>query len=65
MEQGNWVRSSLATEHRGAVEVSVSEDAVCVRSAGSPGDEPGEVLRFTRAEWDEFVAGAKNGEFDR
>jgi hypothetical protein len=43
------------------VEVAFVGDLIGVRN----GDEPeGPILVFTRAEWEAFVAGAKDGEFD-
>ncbi|MEU6731785.1 DUF397 domain-containing protein [Streptomyces physcomitrii] len=35
--------------------------AVAMRNAACPDDPP---LRFTRAEWEAFVLGAQDGEFD-
>ena len=43
------------------VEVAFVGDAIAVRDSKSPG---GPVLLFTQAEWDAFVGGAKDGEFD-
>ncbi len=43
------------------VEVAVKGEAVMVRSSTTP-----EItLTLTRAEWREFLAGAKQGQFDR
>ena len=44
------------------VEVAFVEGAIAVRDSKNPA---GPVLVFTPAEWDAFVAGAKDGEFDR
>jgi Domain of unknown function (DUF397) len=44
-----------------SVEVAFVDDAIAVRDSKHP---DGPVLLFTRAEWDAFVAGAKDGEFD-
>ncbi|HWG99544.1 MAG TPA: DUF397 domain-containing protein [Pilimelia sp.] len=45
----------------GSVEVAFVDDLIGLRNS----DEPdGPVLVFTRDEWDAFVAGAKDGEFD-
>ncbi len=58
----NWVKSSL----------SMSND--CVEVTTLPGgyvgvrhsmDVKGPVLRFTPSEWDAFLGGVRNGEFDR
>jgi hypothetical protein len=43
------------------VEVAFVEDAIAVRDSKNP---DGPVLIFTQAEWDAFVGGAKDGEFD-
>jgi Domain of unknown function (DUF397) len=43
------------------VEVATVE-VVAVRDSKSAGDGP--VLWFSRAEWDEFVSGVKEGRFD-
>lgn len=43
------------------VEVAFVDDAIAVRDSK---DTSGPVLVFTRGEWDAFVAGAKDGEFD-
>jgi hypothetical protein len=52
-----------ATVDRGTsrVEVAFVDDLIGVRN----GDDPtGPILVFTRAEWEAFVGGAKDGEFD-
>jgi len=43
------------------VEVAFVDGAVAVRDSKDP---EGPVLIFTPAEWDAFVGGAKDGEFD-
>ncbi|HEY7223335.1 MAG TPA: DUF397 domain-containing protein [Micromonosporaceae bacterium] len=43
------------------VEVAFVGDAIAVRDSKDPS---GPVLVFTRGEWDAFVDGAKDGEFD-
>ena len=43
------------------VEVAFVDEAIAVRDSKSP---DGSVLIFTQAEWDAFVGGAKDGEFD-
>jgi hypothetical protein len=44
------------------VEVAFVGEAIAVRDSKNPA---GPVLVFTRAEWEAFVGGAKDGEFDR
>jgi hypothetical protein len=43
------------------VEAAVTPEEVLVRDSK---DVAGPVLRFTRGEWEAFLAGAKRGEFD-
>lgn len=57
-----WRRSAGPTDPDGAaVEVALLPDGVAVRDSRRP---DGDVLFFTPAEWDAFVGGAKDGEFD-
>jgi hypothetical protein len=44
------------------VEVAFVGDAIAVRDSKNP---TGGVLIYTQAEWDAFVGGVKDGEFDR
>lgn len=45
----------------GAVEVAFVDDLIGLRNSAQPA---GPVLVFTKPEWEAFVAGAQNGEFD-
>ena len=56
-----WRRSSFASEgDEPQVEVAMLDDGhVAMRASGQR-----DALVFTPAEWDAFVAGAKDGEFD-
>lgn len=45
----------------GAVEIAFVDDLVGMRNSADP---DGPVLVFTQTEWDAFVAGARDGEFD-
>jgi hypothetical protein len=54
-----WRRSAASDD--AAVEVALLENGVAVRDSRHP---DGDVLFFTPAEWDAFVGGAKDGEFD-
>jgi len=44
------------------VEVGLADEMILVRDSKNP---CGGVLRFTAAEWDAFIGGVRNGEFDR
>ena len=58
-----WLKSSLSMYNGNCVEVAgLSEDTVHVRNSRHPG---GPVLNFTPTEWDAFIGGVRNGEFDR
>jgi hypothetical protein len=60
---GAWIKSSLSSYNANCVEVAgLSDDAIRVRDSKNP---RGGVLNFTPAEWDAFVGGVRNGEFDR
>jgi hypothetical protein len=45
----------------GRIQVAFVDDLIGMRDGQDP---DGQVLVFTEAEWDAFVAGAKDGEFD-
>ncbi len=57
-----WRKSAHSSANGACVEVAFLADAVAVRDSK---DQDGPVLAFTSAEWDAFLSGAKNGEFDR
>lgn len=56
-----WFKSTRSSGNGNCVEVAILDDGVAVRDTK---DRSGAVLLFAPAEWDSFVAGAKNGEFD-
>jgi Domain of unknown function (DUF397) len=57
-----WVKSSLSFANGNCVEVaSLPDGQIGVRNSR---DAEGSVLRFTSDEWDAFIGGAHNGEFD-
>lgn len=60
LPQRDWVRSTLC-QAADCVEVRVGGSEVAVRSS----KERRGVLRFDRLAWTEFLAGVRNGEFDR
>lgn len=45
----------------GAVEIAFVDELVGMRNSADP---DGRILVFTQDEWDAFVAGARDGEFD-
>ena len=60
---GTWVKSSLSGHNGNCVEVAgLADDRIRVRDSKHPN---GAVLNFTPAEWDAFIGGVYNGEFDR
>jgi Domain of unknown function (DUF397) len=59
----NWIKSSLSYGNGNCVEVAgLSGDVIMVRDSKNA---RGPVLGFTQGEWDAFVGGVRNGEFDR
>lgn len=58
----HWIKSSLSFANSNCVEVaSLSGGQIGVRDSK---DSDGPVLRFTPGEWDAFIGGVQNGEFD-
>lgn len=58
----NWVTSSLSFSNGNCVEVAnLPGGEVGVRHSK---DRKGPVLRFTPGEWEAFLGGVRNGEFD-
>jgi hypothetical protein len=56
-----WQKSTASTSGD-CLEVAFAEDAVLVRNSRQ---SSGPVLSFTISEWNAFLTGARNGEFDR
>jgi hypothetical protein len=57
-----WRRSSTSVpDCDNCVEIAFVDEAIAIRDSRHP---EGPVLLFTQAEWDAFVGGAKDGEFD-
>jgi uncharacterized protein DUF397 len=59
--QVEWRKSTLSTTN-GCVEVAFIDDKIAVRDSKNQGGGP--VLEFTRVEWEAFVGGVRDGEFD-
>lgn len=58
-----WTKSSLSFSNSNCVEVAdLTRGEIGVRDSKDPS---GPVLRFTPGEWDAFLGGVRNGEFDR
>jgi hypothetical protein len=61
--RASWRKSSFSNLNGNCVEVRrLSHDRIAVRDTKDNGTGP--VLIFTKAEWDAFMAGAKDGQFD-
>lgn len=57
-----WMKSSLSFANGNCVEVAGLPDGrIGVRNSR---DLQGPILRFTSDEWDAFLGGVRNGEFD-
>ncbi|HET6529274.1 MAG TPA: DUF397 domain-containing protein [Actinoplanes sp.] len=62
LSHAQWIKSTRSgSDSDNCVEVAFVEDAIAVRDSRNPA---GPALLFTAAEWDAFVGGAKDGEFD-
>jgi hypothetical protein len=57
-----WRKATASTGNGSCVEVATTSDGgIVVRDSKDPS---GPILRYTAAEWDAFLHGAKGGEFD-
>ena len=58
-----WIKSSLSYSNGNCVEVACLPDGgIGVRDSKNP---DGAILRFTPAQWERFLTGAKAGEFEQ
>jgi len=56
-----WFKSSKSNDHELCVEVAFSDKGVLLRDSKNVSIAP---LSFTTDEWNAFIGGAKNNEFD-
>jgi hypothetical protein len=62
LSRAQWIKSARSgPDCDNHVEVAFVDEAIAVRDSKNP---DGPALIFTAAEWDAFVGGAKDGEFD-
>ena len=62
LDRATWVKSTHSgPDSDNCVEVAFVGEVIAVRDSKNP---DGAALIFTPAEWDAFVGGAKDGEFD-
>ena len=61
LTRGTWKKSTRSSGDGQCVEVMITDEGVAVRHSKRP--EAGLIV-YTRAEWDAFTGGVKDGEFD-
>jgi hypothetical protein len=58
-----WRKASSSVQGNCVEAALLPDKGIVVRDSKQQGEGP--VLRYTAAEWDAFLDGVKNGEFDR
>ena len=61
LARANWRSAASGTVNGNQVEMARVDDGYAMRDSRHP---DGPILLFTVAEWDAFVAGVRDGEFD-
>ena len=61
LSTAEWIKSSQSGGNDSCVEVAFVGEAIAVRDSKNP---TGPTLIYTRDEWDAFLAGVRDGEFD-
>jgi Domain of unknown function (DUF397) len=61
LTDARWHKSSISGSGDNCVEVAFVDGAIAVRDSKNP---DGPALLYTRSEWDAFIGGIKDGEFD-
>ena len=61
MEQNKWFKSTRSGDNGACVEIRSQNDMILMRDSK---DATGPVIRFTREEWQAFVTGVRDGQFD-
>lgn len=56
-----WVKARLSTSYGQCVQIASAADGIAMRDSKDP---DGPILLYTRAEFKEFIDGARNGDFD-
>jgi len=60
-EKLTWFKSSASVPYGTCVEAATTDGGMLLRDST---DAKGPVLAFSDAEWDAFLVGVRNGEFD-